>query len=403
VDNNADIRSFEGKKVYRPGEVDLKGYFVVVASRNYYKEIRTELQSMGLQENKDFAHFNSYHCPEDMLRKTINANPVADIKCHYPFDFCQISGGGYVNLCCLGMRVSPGEIKERPFFKVWDSIEAKILRLSIINKTFCFCNTGPCPMIKRKEEYAYEELFDPADYDLKPMVLPKEINVSIDHTCNLKCAHCRKSVLIADAEERKEIDAIADRLIDEVLPHTNFIVLAGNGEVFFSETYIRMWKSSALAQKRDSIGILTNGILFSEEIWKELRGSYKSIGFGVSIDAATEDTYKKVRGGNFKKLCENMALLSRLKKNGELYFLDMNFVVRQDNCKELKPFILWAKSLGVDHVCISRVENWVYDEREFNEKITIYDQNNDLKEEFKDVFADEILHDPIVKMINIKI
>ena len=403
IDHNKKITMFEGKKVFSPEEITLKDYFIVVASWDYYAEIRTELESKGLEENKDFVHYNAFHLPEEMMRKTIEAKPIASERCSFPFEFCQVSGGGCVNLCCLGMQVSPGEIKDKTFASVWNSIEAKILRLSIINKTFCFCDINPCPVIKKKMQFDYNELFCTEDYKRKPLKYPKEINVSIDHTCNLKCEHCRKKILVADKNERKEIDLLADRLMEEVLPNVDVMVLAGNGEVFFSETYMRMWKDNTLQKKRNSIGILTNGILFTKEIWEDLNRRYMNIGFSVSIDAAKPETYKKVRGGDFEKLKVSMELLRDLRVNGALKYLHMNFVVRQDNCTELKEFILWAKELKADRVRVSRVENWIYPENEFYERISIYDKNDELCSAYKGIFEDEIFKDPIIEMINIKI
>lgn len=164
-----------------------------------------------------------------------------------------------------------------------------------------------------------------------------------------------------------------------------------------------MWKYeiSDSNLKRKRINILTNGILFTDEIWQDLEIRYDEIGIAVSIDACTEETYRKIRKGNFAKLTQVMNKLSTLRKEKRLIYLHMNFVIRQDNCHELHDFILWGKRLGVDRIYISKVENWIYPEEKF-EKVSVFDDDNCVKAQFQKYFSDPILREPIVSMINIQ-
>ena len=401
IDKWISLQEIHGKKIMRPAEVDLHNYYIIVATSKYWTEIKEELQALGLKEDLDFASYKGYVNPAQMLKECIYGNPTANLTCQYPFNFCQIIPDGYVLLCCLGLDVCIGGLKEKSFQDVWHSRLAKILRLSIINKTFYFCKEEPCPMIKSKQCYDYDSLFEPDDYAIKTPKWPNIANVSIDHTCNLACDHCRKEILVAKDAEREQIDIIAEKL-NEVIPNVKHLVLAGNGEIFFSETYQRMWKG-AMGERRNSISILTNGLLFSPDIWNQLKRRYLKIGFGVSIDAATEKTYKLIRrGGNFKLLMKTMYFLGSLRRSGEIWYLHMNFVVRQDNVDELKDFILWAKRIGADRVRVSKVENWIYDNDRFYEEISVFNEDNTLKREFSTAFSDSI-SDPIVEMVNLKL
>ena len=402
IDSGTPLSNICGKKILRPNEVDLRNYYIVVATVKYWPEIKRTLQAHDLKEDVDFTHFHGYMSLSKMMRECINSNPTADVSCSYPFEFCQISPGGYINLCCLGMKPIAGGMKHQPFYSAWHSRLAKILRLSIINKTFVFCDEKPCPIIKAKQEFEYNAFFSPDNYERRSLDWPKEVNVSIDHTCNLACKHCREDVFVASGAEKEDIGNIADKLIDEVIPNVETLVLAGNGEVFFSDTYQKMWKGS-MAEKRNSISILTNGILFTPDVWVELSKRYEKIGFSVSIDAATEETYKHIRGGDFKALQKNLDYMGTLRRNNDIWYLHMNFVVRQENVHELKDFILWAKELGADRVRVSKVENWVYDHVEFYRHISVFNENNSIKEEYRDAFSDDVFFDPIIEMVNIKV
>jgi MoaA/NifB/PqqE/SkfB family radical SAM enzyme len=401
VDNGTALQEICNKKIVRSGDIDLRDYFIIVATSKYWPKIKQELQTLGLKEDLDFTYYESYFDIAQSMKECVSSSPVADARCSYPFEFCQIKPGGYIFLCCLGMNVCIGGIKNQSFQDIWHSRLAKIARLSVINKTFIYCDEGPCPVIKGKRDYAYNEFFCSDDYKTKELMWPNEVNISIDHSCNLSCEHCRKEHFIAGGTEKDEIDRVADRLNDEVIPNVETVVLAGNGEIFFSDTYKKIWRESA-PEKRTNISILTNGLLFTPDIWKELKERYSLIGFSVSIDASTEETYKRIRGGNFKLLKKNLEYMSTLRRNGDIWYLHMNFVVRQENINELKEFILWAKELGADRVRVSKVENWVYEHDHFYNNISIFDEDNSLKPEFRKIFRDEILNDPIVELINIK-
>ena len=66
----------------------------------------------------------------------------------------------------------------------------------------------------------------------------------------------------------------------------------------------------------------------------------------ISMHASTEKTYNKlVENGNFKALMTNIKYLSKLKQDGILQNLQLNFVVTAINYKEMKNFVKLAKKL----------------------------------------------------------
>ncbi len=67
----------------------------------------------------------------------------------------------------------------------------------------------------------------------------------------------------------------------------------------------------------------------------------------IGIDAANESTYKKIRGGNWKRLIDNLIFAGYLmKKRGGEFAL--SFVVQYGNYKEIPEFINLAKKVGAN-------------------------------------------------------
>jgi len=68
----------------------------------------------------------------------------------------------------------------------------------------------------------------------------------------------------------------------------------------------------------------------------------------VSLDAATEKTYKLIKkGGNWRRLMANLAYLSEQKRKGVIStYLQLNFLVQKNNYKEMALAKELAHGLG---------------------------------------------------------
>ena len=73
------------------------------------------------------------------------------------------------------------------------------------------------------------------------------------------------------------------------------------------------------------IRLLSNGLLFNQTNWEKFIDNKTGyIMLTVSIDAATKETYEKIRrSGNFDILKQNMQFASKLRKAGQLKYFRM--------------------------------------------------------------------------------
>ena len=118
----------------------------------------------------------------------------------------------------------------------------------------------------------------------------------------------------------------------------------------------------------------------------------------VSIDAATKDTYERIRrNGNFEQLQKNMEFAASLRKEGRLRYFRMNFVVQAENYREMVPFVKWGERLGVDEVFFTKILNWgTYTEEEFARISMMEKDGITPKKELK-----EVLEDPVMRSSSI--
>ncbi len=318
--------------------------------------------------------------------------------CNKPFNTLWIGEGGTTRLCgCPDhLDISCGNVGITPLNNIWNSPLAKIIRLSIINRTYTFCSRELCREFNCHKEQ--KVLISRSLFEDKPS--PSIIKLANDYVCNLHCPSCRKNIYVKnDKDVELEISTCNQALLDSGwLDKADIVAIGASGETFLSENYKRILYDENI--KGNSIQIMTNGNLFTSDEWKKLEGRYEHISFSVSIDAATKETYDKVRcGGNFERLMENMKFLSKLRKDKKVDSVMVNMIVQKANYKEIPDFIRWAKEMEFDIAYLSNIWNWgTYSEEEFENNISMFDKNGKMLPELVNVIKDPICQDSIVDM-----
>lgn len=364
IDSNKKEDELFGIPVYSPDEItEWNDLFIIVAVVND-SEIIPVLQKHGKRNISDFYRWCQIEqMPSRLLRETIYDKHCYDLDCSTMLNHIEILRHGDTRFCCTTfMPEGQMNIKRLTRDDVWKSNTHKILCLSTENRTYTFCNKHMCPLFvdaqcsKCDVDRQYAQMTE----------TPEVIAVGYDKTCNLYCETCRPEIQVVRGREKEEVNKITDILLSQYLSYCKFLILAGDGEVFLSQAYKSIYSSENVNPAY--IRLLSNGTLITPRTWSEFRNKNKSkIMLTVSIDAATPETYVKVRrGGNFEQLSKNMKFLSEIRRSGDLSYLRMNFVVQRDNYMEMIPFVKWGEDLGVDEVFFTKILNWgMYSDEEF--------------------------------------
>ena len=141
--------------------------------------------------------------------------------------------------------------------------------------------------------------------DICNKILPdiKTVTVGISHACNLNCYHC----FYSDHKDSPDQRNLYFQLLEKIKGHNlDVIHMHNSGEVFFYYFKIKEYLKSLTINDTKEVNFQTNGLLLSKDRLKELKKISEETGikytFSFSVDAITEETYKKVRGGDFEKL-----------------------------------------------------------------------------------------------------
>jgi len=291
-----------------------------------------------------------------------------DKICLSPFVSVEISLYGQVSLCgCYHwMPAKIGNIYEQSLQDMLGSPLAVQIRQSIIDGTYIFCNESTCGVIRNNLLNDIDNLPDNVAWQIEHpsrFLMPKEIVLSGDLTCNLSCPSCRTKVIkLSDQEQKMQmqyIEILKNNIFSNPTDQDIAITVSTSGELFASDFLLSFLQQISLRNFPNLyLNLQTNGLL-CEKNWHrlgDLQDRVKKI--TVTIDAAQSDTYQKLRrGGTWDQIMKAMSWLHVKKKQNNMK-LHTRCVVQKENYLQLEDFYKLSKSFAADIVEYARISNW---------------------------------------------
>lgn len=177
---------------------------------------------------------------------------------------------------------------------------------------------------------------------------PVFFNIEPTNNCNLACPFCSSGTGFGKRKKGFMPLVLFKKIVDEVALFAYKISLYNLGEPFLHNDIFEMINYAA--KKNISVSLATNGTLLDKaQIGRLIGSGCEELIF--SIDAATPETYGKLRrGGDFSKLKENISYLLHLRNNSAKATpkVSVNFIVTSENELEMADFLKMGQILGVD-------------------------------------------------------
>jgi sulfatase maturation enzyme AslB (radical SAM superfamily) len=346
--------------------------------------------------------------------QTVDNKDLSEYFCHHPFDNFEPRENGDVCVCCYSwLPVVVGNINESSAGDVFNSDKVVDIRKSILDGSFKYCDRNLCPKIiskslKKKSELTCERHIDIVKNSKVFLDYPLFINFVNDDSCNLKCPSCRviKRNIYSGEEYEKRLKIntnIVNWILSQDIKEKCLLSITGSGDPFASKIY-RDFLFSFDGEKHMNIEInlQTNGVMLTPKIWNKISKIHKNINtIIISLDAATEDVYNKIRiGGDWKTLINNVKHLGR--QRDKIHNIRLDFVVQDTNYYQMPDFVNLAKSIdGVSAICFSKIINWgTFMESDFNRK-AIWKKEHKEHSKFLEILRAKEIKDSIVDMSNL--
>jgi wyosine [tRNA(Phe)-imidazoG37] synthetase (radical SAM superfamily) len=341
-----------------------------------------------------------------LLKAALARLPERKLFCPMPFKMIEIERGGSTNLCCWLPR-SPGRLDEKGLMDIWNSPGAQEIRASILDGTFRYCDLERCPYFVSGSLPLQKNITDGPYAEIIRKRVTKldtaKVFLAMDPRCNLRCISCRSDYTRISEEEQDEVKRLMGS-VKRDLSHITAIGLSGSGDPFVSpETREFLFNHDAVQYPHLKFYLLTNGQMFNQTCWEQMKNVRDAVAsVQVSIDAATRETYEKVRlGGSFVNLRENLRLISDLRRKGKIREFIISFVVNALNFREMKDFARLGFELGCDQIAFSFMSNWcTFSEEEYRDLALHLPEHKD-HAALKETLADPVFRDPRVFLHNL--
>lgn len=335
------------------------------------------------------------------------AEYLKDRFCAMPFTFLSTGwqGDAFVCSCPAWLPYKVGNIATAASEEaLWNSSEAKEIRASILDGSFRYCSRTLCEYINSRKLPLRAEITEPGlaaqirENNPVATAPARVVELNHDNSCNLACPSCRPEIRMAKPAEFDRYNQAIPRTILPLLKNvSDYVYISGGGEAFASRHYRELL---AQLNKEDfpnlKIFLITNALLLNPRMWEKfqnLNGMFLRV--AASIDAATKVTYERVRRpGKWEDLLVGMDFLAAMRAGGQIPDLGMNFVVQQENFRELPEFIAWGNHWGADNFWLQRMANYgSFTAAEFQSKDVCRPDHPD-HEEFLEVLRDPLFQDP---------
>ncbi|UXI70678.1 radical SAM protein [Tahibacter amnicola] len=185
---------------------------------------------------------------------------------------------------------------------------------------------------------------------------PTQVVLGVTTQCNLTCVMCPHGVgTIADPQHLPE--STVEKLMPS-LRSARWIELVGIGEPLLSPAF---WTVLAEKQLAPDVYIRSNCngyLLVQPYIDRLLDSPLREI--SISLDAATEETYRRIRGGDLRRVIRNLkALTARRRERGSSQLkIHVNMTLMRTNIAEVARVVSLARECDVDAVHLSQLSRF---------------------------------------------
>lgn len=174
---------------------------------------------------------------------------------------------------------------------------------------------------------------------------PFYIEIEVTTRCNLRCILCERTYW---DEPNRDMSFEEFKNIVDQFPKLKWIGLTGIGESFINKDFMKMLRY--VKSRKVYVELYDTFYFIDEKTAKEL------IEIGVdkifiSLDAATKETYEKIRiGSNFERVVNNVRNLHRLKREIDSHFPEIAFhyIINKYNLQEIPQYVDLVYSIAQD-------------------------------------------------------
>ena len=177
--------------------------------------------------------------------------------------------------------------------------------------------------------------------------MPSLLTIETTSICNLRCVMCTQA--IGAVERPKHLPVSAMDALKVALASASAVQLHGIGEPLASPSFWHLLENDYLNPDSE-ININTNLTLLDAKRIGRLIDFRGKICINTSIDAATAQSYARIRSFDFDVVIDNIKKLVEARGQNSFPILYINMTLMRENIEEVVKFVELGERLGVDGV-----------------------------------------------------
>ncbi len=183
--------------------------------------------------------------------------------------------------------------------------------------------------------------------------------------CNLRCRMCISSHAKEGPRELEALSADSFAKALSAAPTIGGLTLSsGDSDPLLHPEFESILETATKHQV--GMDLYTNGHALTARLARRFVES-RCVGMmNFSLDAATPETYRRIRGASLDRVRSKIEMLRSMREEVGTHrpSFSFNFVAMADNIEELPDFVRMAKRLGAARVCVGDLIGWLGSDEE---------------------------------------
>jgi MoaA/NifB/PqqE/SkfB family radical SAM enzyme len=210
--------------------------------------------------------------------------------------------------------------------------------------------------IRPNQRNRYQALWEFAHGIAAVESTPPNLQLARSNTCNFKCVYCidhrtGNQIPRTQLEGRTWDDLLA------LIPRSATLAFHGISEFMVDPEFFDIVARCAAAGA--TLSINTNGSVCTTRHLEVLAEYPGGLQINFSLDAATPETFLRIRGQRFWRIVRNIrTYVERFEARPHKAHVTLSFVITKSSVEDMVPFVYLAKALKVDGVKYYRLHEY---------------------------------------------
>lgn len=210
--------------------------------------------------------------------------------------------------------------------------------------------------LRLNERNKYQALWEFAHGSADVATTPANLQIARSNLCNFKCVYC------IDHREGNNVPRTVNsgdtwQMLLGLIPKSESLAFHGISEFMIDLEFFDTVQRCAAAGA--TLSINTNGSVCTPKHLDALATYPGYLMMNFSMDAATPETFMRIRGWDFWRVVRNIrSYIEGFEGRRQRTSITMSFVITKSSVADMMPMVLLAKALRVDGVKYYRLHEY---------------------------------------------